>query len=210
MTDFIIVTDEQDASLGAFFKVCKDNIKSIFQDQIFIFHEIDSTKLKNDIYITQKIKGFTNPFVFVAFTHGSKDARSLIGNQDAPYISLGINHNIFPDSFVYCFSCHIGNTLGKEIVNSGARCFVGHGKTVFTNIYPKWQKLFLKPINTFCLRLKENNTINTCLKLKKEAYTSIIDDIYATDYFTASHLLENRDGLVLYGDGDCTITDFNH
>lgn len=108
-------------------------------------------------------------------------------------------------NIVYNFSCLSGVKFGKELVSTGAKCFIGHNKTIYIQTLPKFQDYFLQPLKVFISNLTEKKTADACIKIAKEKYTEEIDCLYLTDMLTASVLLENRDSLVCYGDSSVKI-----
>jgi hypothetical protein len=206
MTDFVITVDDNDESLGNFFRLCANSVRSIIRNANISFIEMSSLKLKNNIAITQQLMGVSHPFIFVALTHGNEN--SLIGSENAPYIAIGQNSDKFTGALFYCFSCSAGKKLGEDIVANGGKCFIGHNKKIFGHNYPQWQVHFHRPIEVFFIHLNNGDSISNCIKYKKVEYTKIIDEIYNKDAFIAAHLLENRDSLVVHGDAGHTIFDF--
>jgi hypothetical protein len=201
----IFIVDEADTSLGDFFSYCGNILKQIFTAQKMNIIKFPSAKIKNDVGISIRLEQINSNFIFIALSHGSES--ELIGS-DLPYIAIETNVAKLINSLSFCFSCNAGKLLGKKIVASGGKCFVGHNSTVYANNIGKWKELFSKPIVCFWENFILGNTVNSCINAKKAEYTRLIDEIYETDYFHAAYLLNNRDSLVVYGDGNCSVGDF--
>jgi hypothetical protein len=202
MIKIVLAVDTTDTSLGDFFSYCATVLKQIFSSCEII--EFTGEKIKNDIGINVRLEQIKKKFIFIALTHGSDS--ELTGNSSMPYISKA-NTLILKDSLSFCFSCSAGKILGKEIIASGGKCFVGHNNTVYASKHI-WKELFSMPIVCFWNKFLSGETVFSCIDAKKLEYTRIIDEIYETDIFHATYLLSNRDSLVVYGNGNCCIRDF--
>jgi hypothetical protein len=206
MVNLILAVDEADKELGNFFDSCATKIKESFALNAIIT-ELNSNLIQNDIIINQQISEFTKRFIFIGLTHGSD--KELTGSRNIPYITTKKNNSLFQGTLFYCFACRVGNILGKEIIKQGGKCFVGHNQEIYANNIGIWKNLFSQPILYFWNKFFTGETILSCIRAKKEEYTRIIDDIYKTDIFHAVYLMSNRDSLVIYGDENCSINDFN-
>jgi hypothetical protein len=205
MVKIILVTDEADTSLGDFFSYCADRLKQIFLDNAVVI-EFTSNKIKNNILIDIKLKQIKDNFIFIALTHGSDSC--LICDGSLPYISTKANISLLKNSLSFCFSCNVGKLLGREIIAYGGMCFIGHNDTVYASKYV-WKELFSKPVICFWERFILGETAFSCVNAKKREYTRLIDEIYETDLFHAAYLRNNRDSLVIYGNKDCCIKNFD-
>jgi hypothetical protein len=205
MVKIILAVDEADTSLGDFFSYCADKLKQIFLDNAIVT-EFTSDKIKNDILINILVEQIKDNFIFIALTHGSDSDLSCDGSL--PYIATKANVSILKNSLSFCFSCDAGKLLGKEIVACGGKCFIGHNDTVYASKYV-WKELFSRPIICFWERFILGETVFSCINAKKLEYTRLIDEIYETDFFHAAYLRNNRDSLVIYGNRDYCIKNFD-
>ncbi|MDR1388957.1 MAG: hypothetical protein LBJ31_03165 [Treponema sp.] len=194
MIKTILAVDNADIVLGDFFSYCANMIKQIFSGK-FEVSEFTSNKISNDISINIHLEQIKSAFIFIALTHGS--VSELTCFDFLPYISVGKNTCFFRNSLSFCFSCGAGKLLGKEIVDLGGKCFVGHNNTIYASKYT-WKKLFSKPIICFWVNFVLGKTVFACINAKRVEYTRLIDEIYETDVFHAIYLLENRDSLIVY------------
>ena len=206
MINILLTVDEADKELGNFFESCATKIEKLFIMNTSII-KINSNMLQNDIMINQRIAEIKNNFILIALTHGSDD--ELTGSKNISYVEVGRNVTQFQRAFFYCFSCNTAKILGKEVIAHGAKCFVGHNREIYANNIGIWKDLFSRPIIYFWSRFLTGNSIISCVKAKKEEYTRIIDEIYNTDIIHAACLLCNRDSLVIYGNGNCSMKDFS-
>jgi len=204
MINILLAVDEADKEIGDFFESCAIELKKLFFNAIIT--ELKSNMIQNDIIINQSISKMQNNFIFIGFTHGSDC--ELVGSKNDPYIAIGKNEMLFEGAFFYCFACNTGKILGKKIIDHKGKCFVGHNRKVYANNIGTWRNLFMQPILCFWKKFISGNTVLLCLREKQAEYTRLIDSLYATDLFHAAYLRENRDSLVLYGDGNCSINDF--
>lgn len=204
MINTLLVFDENDKTLGAFFELCREDLHEYFLKYKITTTIIDKNSLF-DITVNLKIGSFDNKsFVFASFTHG--DNENLLQNGTNPYVSTTNNLNIFKKAFVYAYACKAGKVLGEEIVNAGGKCFIGYNKNIHI-----WSTYMLPYINTATSGLKlfyEGNNLQNVYLGIKEQYNEEIDKIYKTDFVIASILMDNRDALVIYGQNDISIDYF--
>lgn len=195
--NLLITKDNNDDKLGNFFEKCARLASLSFKD-IAEIKILSSRELKNGVVFNMTVTEYhSSSFNFFAFTHGHEDGLLV---EDENYADFSENNRYWvAANFIYNFSCLSGCNFGKKIVENGAKCFVGHNKTIFIHTLPKYQEYFYKPFETFINNLSENKSVEECLQLAKEKYTEGIDALYTTDMFLASILLDNRDSLVLHG-----------
>lgn len=201
--NLLITKDEKDVSLGIFFEKCAAIALSLFKDSANI-EVLSSQKLKNNVIFSMTVNNESfKPFNFFAFTHGNEDGL-ISDNQN--YVGCDTDGSCWENAnIVYNYSCLSGCLFGKFVVENGAKSFVGHNKTIFIQTLPKYQDYFYNPLITFLTSLARNENVETCVKMAKNKYTEEIDELYLTDMFTASVLMENRDSLVCYGDMNAKI-----
>ena len=135
--NLLITKDEQDCELGLFFDRCSNLAESLFE-RIANIKILPSQKLKNNIVFSMTINDDSfSPFNFFAFTHGNEDGL-IVDNQN--YVDCSINDNSWKNvSLVYNFSCLSACQFGKFVFEHGAKCFVGHNKTIYIQTLPKYQ-----------------------------------------------------------------------
>ena len=203
MVNSLIVFDENEEKLGYFFKLCREDLDTFFNDLVF---EIDI--VSNGVF-SIIIKAKTDnlkqePFIFSAFTHGDND--SLLQDAHHPYITITDDLSSFDNSFIYAYACKSGDILGQEFINFGSKCFIGYNRTI--SIWNTWMKPFVNTA-TYGLKLFYNgSTVNDVYNKIKELYNEEIDKLYKNDFVIASILMENRDALVIYGDKNLDINNF--
>ena len=198
MANTVIVVDNTDEKLGAFFQICIDDLDNFFKQTAIQPIMLYSHNL-NDLSVqltTQPLK----TFVFAAYSHGS-DTSLLKSNS--PYISTTLNNTCFHEAFFYTFSCKSGHELGSNLVENGCLCYIGYKRTV--SIWDGFVQPFVICAN-HGLKLFFNglSTSNILVEMKAQ-YNIEIDSFYQKDYMISSILRENRDALVLHGN-DINIT----
>src|ERR1700754_1626023 len=106
MAKLLLIVDEADAAMGAYFAECarhaKDHLKNIATE----LHEVGSQSLNNDhVDLTiDKLKG--SKFVCLVYPHGD-DTRFAAKEE---FIVLGATKK-FSNSFFYTFSCFTGGSV---------------------------------------------------------------------------------------------------
>lgn len=201
MTDFIIAFDNEDCNLGIFFKRCAELvIKSMGENWNCI--SIDSKSL-NEVHLELRIEQFKGNFIFASFTHGS--GSSLVASG-LSFIKSPVERNYLANSFSYCFACHSGKNLGINLVENGTHCFIGYSDQV--TFVVGYLEIFATCAVEGLLAFQDGETINKSLDRKKKKYTDFIDDLYRDHFLAASVLMDNRDCLVLHGNGELRTSDF--
>ena len=199
--NLLITKDDKDERLGSFFSRCADFSVSAFNKSAKITL-LSSHDLKNNIVLSLRIKNFDS-FNFLAFTHGNEDGLIVDENN---YVDCKMNISDFSvANIIYNFSCLSGVKFGKELVLAGAKCFIGHNKTIYILTNPDFQDYFFEPFKVFISNMAAAKEVDTSIKRAKEKYTEEIDELYIKDMLTASILIDNRDSLVCYGDTSVKI-----
>lgn len=203
MTDLIIAFDNEDSSLGVFFNRCAEIvIESINHEWNCI--SIDSRSL-NEIHLEIRTGQLKGDFVFASFTHGNQTALIASG---VPFIQSPIQRNYLSNSFCYCFACHSGRSLGLDLVENGTHGFIGYSDEV--TFVVGYVDIFAACAVDGLLSFNDGATISESLSLKKQKHTEQIDDLYKDHFFAASVLMDNRDCLVLHGNGGLSKMDFTN
>jgi hypothetical protein len=203
MTDLIIAFDNEDPKLGFFFNRCTEIITESVNDTWNCI-SIDSRSL-NEIHLEIRTGQFQGNFVFASFTHGSESSLVASGTS---FLQSPVERNYLVNSFSYCFACHSGKLLGRELVEKGTHTFIGYSDEA--SIVTTYIDLFAECAVEGLLRFYSGSTILEAFLLKKEKYDEEIDKLYQDDFFVASILMDNRDCLVLHGNSDLCNTDFTY
>jgi hypothetical protein len=205
MINTIIAYDNADTDLGDFFEKCATNTKEN-ADSSFNILEINSQSL-NDFYLQLKTDSVNeNVFLFISYTHGSDT--ELLKNGKTPFISDSINVSCLRNGIAYCFACNAGKKLGQALIDNGAIAFVGFKDEVkiqkFFNAFHCFIDCATSGIIFF---LNGEDLANSIVKMK-EKYTLYLDQFYLTDMIIASWFMEQRDSLVLLGNQNISVLDF--
>lgn len=200
MVNVLLVFDEQDESMGSFNQSCLEYFEEYFSQRELPVTYVKSSQL-NDLTIQLYAEG-KEAFVFGAYSHGTEEG-TLNNSSSGTYLSTGVNHTHFNNSFVYTVSCHSGHILGDCLIANGCSCFVGY-KSLFQ--YWDGYKCFPDCANHGLFLFIENNSTRTIYERMIQRYNENIDELYNQNYLVASLLAENRDGLVHLGN-DITIND---
>jgi hypothetical protein len=203
MTDLIIAFDDADSKLGIFFNKCATIINESLSGTWNCI-PIDSRSL-NDIHLEIRTRQFQGAFVFASFTHGSES--SLVASGDA-FLQSPVERNYLVNSFTYCFACHSGKMLGRELVEKGTHTFIGYSAQV--DIVVGYLDVFADCAIEGLLSFNNGATISESLISKKKKYTEQIDELYEEHFLAASVLMDNRDCLVLHGNGNLRNADFTY
>lgn len=193
MINIVLAFDEEDEEIGSFNQGCKEDYEEFFSNSDY----------KNVTYITSQTLNSLNvqlkaeaslPFVFVAYSHGENHR---LFSKEGDYISSTVNIASFKDSFFYTVSCHTGNQLGKELVENGCKCYFG-----YKDLFISWSgyKEFSECANIGFFKFIEGVSADEVFEQILNKYNESIDSLYINDFFQASLLRANRDGLIKLGE----------
>lgn len=201
MIDLILAFDNEDSELGVFFSRCAEIVSdSMTHDWSCI--SIPSNSL-NEIHLEIRVHQFKGNFIFASFTHGSDSSLLSSGKS---FIKSSFPRNYLANSFSYCFACHSGKNLGPSLVKNGTLSFIGYSDQV--TFVVGYIEVFASCAVDGLISFKNGATISESLSHKKQKYTDTIDYLYSIDFLAASVLMENRDCLVLHGNGGLSNADF--
>jgi hypothetical protein len=194
MIEIILAYDKDDSTLGQYFEYCANDISQCFDNQQHNIVKI-SGRILNSAYIDIQLSGqyTTIPFIFIAYSHGTKT--SLKSEEEY----LGINSDLqpFTDSFFYTFSCSSGHTLGEHIIQNGARVFIGYNTEI--HIITTYQQIFAECANEGMKHFLSGDAIQLAFKKMKDRHNQEIDNIYSKNLLVASTIRKNRDALIMRG-----------
>jgi len=207
MINSILVSDSNDNTLGDFFEKCKVKSEEILQSsQKEINLNVIPANAAFDMVLPMQLPNINaDRFIFVSYTHGSET--ELLQNGVTPFISSSDNENHLKNAFAYCFACEAGTTLGKELCEKGTIAFIGYDKEVTVQVYFNAEESFIECATSGLTALVNGMSIKDVYSSMKEKYNDCIDEFYTKDFLTASLFMDNRDALVLHGNGELTIDD---
>lgn len=192
MTDFICAFDNEDKDIGSFVQGCRENLEEFFESQSLSPIYIDSRSL-NALNIKMRTENLSS-FVFVAYSHGNEDT---LATRSSNYVSTTENVDSFENAFFYTVSCLSGTNLGQSLIDNGCKCFFGYRTT-----FSCWlgYREFMDCANFGLIQFVNGQNTEDIYHQMIENYNNSIDNLFPTDFFQASLLRENRDGLVRLGD----------
>jgi hypothetical protein len=203
--NIVLACSDTDEELGLYFSVCAKDLKKYLESQntAYELHEINGNRL-NGVYLGIVIERLQpDKFIFTAYSHGKKDA--LIHNKTS-YVEVGHNTHLYKNSLFCAIACSAGQELGKHLVDTGVSAFCGYNDDVFAvqNFYD----IFCACDNCGIKAFLQGEKLATSVDRMKEKYTEKIDEVYGYNIMAANYLRRNRDALVLWGNGDLLLTDF--
>lgn len=207
MINTILTFDNNDLDLGEFFEKCATLTKES-ADANFNIVEINSQSL-NELNFQLRAESVNrNAFLFISYTHGSES--ELLKSGITPFISETINVSCLKNSFTYCFACYAGKKLGQSLIDNGTVAFVGFTEELKIQQYFYAFESFIDcAISGIIFFFNGDNLARSVSKMKNK-YTDCVDRFYIKDMLIASWFMEHRDALILLGNSDLTIADFNH
>ncbi|MCP5061554.1 MAG: hypothetical protein GY936_03715 [Ignavibacteriae bacterium] len=204
MINTLLVFDENDNTLGSFFSLCKEELESYFFRTNIDIDIIDKRSIF-DIVLDIKIASFNKEnFVFAVFSHG--DSENLLQDGTTPFISTSSDLSKYMDSFFFSFACETGKILGEKLVEYGCKCFIGYKEKTY--VWTTYMNPFVKTATYGLIQFYKGKNMSDIFNDMKNIYDEEIDKLYKTDFVIASILMDNRDGLVMYGDETIDINFF--
>ena len=210
MINIVIAFDNQNEALGQYFDDCNKDIVALLEEQkdlVKSYTSISSPRC-NVAYIETCIPQLnSNPFIFIAFTHGIDDGLKCNGST---FVSIG-NCGHFSNSLFYSTACLIGKRLAPELIDKGCKAFIGfrEASEVFQN--SSYRQTFIECDN-FALKmfLTSDTTIGQSFDSMKNYYTSKIKHFIelGEDPLFIGALNANREALICLGDKNLKKEDF--
>lgn len=209
MIKILIAFDDVDIVLGNYFNENKIRISDIFNDtfndkgRICLFD--NSMCVENTISDILPNEN-SNPFVFVAYTHGNED--SLYCNH-LPFVS-DKNSNLLKNSLFYSTACKIGINLGHNLIINGCFTFVGFDDLSWVFNDPANWKINIDCDNyALILFLTKDIEIKEAVNLSKSYHENRIDYLRQIGenplYMTA--LNKNKNALICLGNQNLMRSD---
>jgi hypothetical protein len=154
----------------------------------------------------------------IIFLNGHGDKNSITGYEDEILLQVG-DKQILDENIVYARSCDSAINLGKELINKGAKAFIGYNRKfnvgytpskIFKPLEDDLAKLFLEPSNLIVTTIIKGNDVETAHKRSKEAMVKNFRKMLSMtatyeERFAASWLWGNIKSQVVYGDAKAKI-----
>lgn len=205
MIHLLIIKDNEDAGRGEYFEESQMHLSLQLANHSSINHIILSTTDCEQNTIDFHIRAYnSNPFIFVAYTHGGADA-IYIGGQ--AYIDIN-NAYLFGETLFYACSCLAAKELGPRLREMGCKVFMGYNDTI-SSLNPDTESFYYTCENEFIkLFLTTESTIGDCLKgmyTKYDEYKDYLKENYSS--LEASILEGNQNSFtIICDDADYALT----
>jgi hypothetical protein len=195
MVNIIVVADDIDERIG-------DNCKLSYEH---LGREIDSANMNLQLITGQDCHSDAvvaaisalsqQPFVFVGYSHGNKEALISTVAQDG-YVSLS-NAYHFGTSLFYTTSCSSALQLKGKLLEENCFAFVGYDDKVIVPENEQDQQLFIACENRALIHfLNTDDTLAESIEVMRQHHLKQWDEYLSRDeYVTASLLLQNLDCL---------------
>jgi hypothetical protein len=202
MVNIVIAFDNHNAVLGQYFEDCQKDFVDLLDEQNHLVKSCSKVPSPqcNVAYIDIAIPRInSNPFIFVAYTHGVDDGLKCNG---VPFVSVS-NCRHFVNSLFYSTACLIGIKLAPELIDNGCKAFIGFKEEseVFQNA--SYRQTFIECDN-YALKMfmTSDTTVGKAFDSMKNYYTNKIDHLIelGEDPLFIAVLTANRESLVCLGD----------
>ncbi len=210
MINIVIAFDNQNAGLGQYFEDCQKDIVALLDEQSQLVKSCTTVPSPqcNAAYIDISIpKLNSNPFIFIAYTHGIDDGLKCCG---ASFVSMN-NCYHFANSLFYSTACLIGRKLAPELISRGCKTFIGFKEEseVFQNA--SYRQTFIECDN-YALKMfiTSDTTVEQAFNSMKNHYTNKIDRLmeFGEDPLFIGALIANREALICLGNKKLKKSDF--
>lgn len=151
-----------------------------------------------------------NPDIVILNGHG--DEYSVVGQNDEELISAGENSILLKNSHVYIRACSAGKILGKEIIQNGAKSFIGYTepfvfyhKEEFTNnpLKDDYAEPFFETSNQVGISLIKGKTAQEAnedsIKLYKKVISNLLTSKSANSFLIPDLLGNMQSQICLEG-----------
>lgn len=203
----VVIADDSADDIGELCVMMKDATTRLlagYASKEFV--ELHNTECLSDSIsqtnLADKLSPINNtPFLCFWYGHG-EDKAFLVNHEHI--VTTTLNHYLFSNALVYTFSCLNGGKLADVLIDNKATSFVGY--TGNANCPLGIDEITNDIAMSFVSSFLSGKTINESFGDLKTSYEkAIFDD--ALDPFQRRNYQENRDALVLKGDGNITIGD---
>ena len=175
-------------------------------DSSFNIIEINSPSL-NELNFQLKADSVNGKaFLFISYTHGSET--ELLNNGTIPFLSDSINVTCLKNSLSYCFACNAGKKLGQSLIDNGAIAFVGYKDELKIQKFFNAFNSFIECATFGIILFINGDDLFSSIRKMKNRYTDCMDQFYLKDMLIASWFMEHRDSLIVLGNQNVKIIDF--
>jgi hypothetical protein len=202
MINIVIAFDNQNTVLGQYFEDSQKDFIDLLDEHSHLVKSCSKVPSPqcNVAYIDIAIPQLnSNPFIFVAYTHGVNDGLRCGGTS---FVSVCNCHH-FVNSLFYSTACLIGRRLAPELISKGCKAFIGFKEEseVFQNA--SYRRTFIECDN-YALKMfiSSDTTVGDAFDSMKNHYTNKIDKLMelGEDPLFIGALTANREALVCLGD----------
>ncbi len=211
MIEVIIAYDNNDADLGIFFELCKNDcitiINSVESNLARVrFSDVPSLQCSHAYLTINKSHLLNQPFITIVFTHGNNDSVVVNGNS---FINANDDNSFFSQSFFYTNSCSTGKILGPKLIEQECRVFIGYSEKIYS-FKNEYSDISLKcdtiGITSF---LTEDITAYDAYQNMIKLYTQESRKMQNNfDVLAAGLMIEAREALTFLGDKEAKSDDF--
>lgn len=203
----VVLADDSAEDIGELCMMMKDSTTRLLDGYTSKgFVELHNTECLSDsiskINLAETLSPINNaPFLCFWYGHG-EDKAFLVNHERV--VTTTSNHYLFSNALVYTFSCLNGGKLADVLINNNAKTFVGY--TGDANCPLDIDEITNDIAMSFVTSFLGGKTISESFDDLKASYErAVFDD--ELDPFQRRSYQENRDALVLKGDGNVTISD---
>lgn len=208
----ILITRPHHDYATNYLRVWSKEIKSLAEEKGIPVYDLEGKKsLKANL--ESYWKAHKPSFIFL---NGHGDTHVITGHDNEPLVDMSTSLN---GALIYARSCDAGQVLGSQLINNGARAFIGYKRKFVLGYSPEklakpredaMAGLFLEPSNLVASTiLKERTAQEAHIRSKKAMYRNFRKMVSSAasyeERYAARWLWSNLNNQVLFGDINAKI-----
>ena len=205
----VVIADDVAENIGELCVMLKNSTNQMLEqfqqarnDGIEVDHFTYCHDTINKHNLSEKVSPVNaNGFLCCWYGHGSDTSFNMNGER---IVTTTDNHYVFSNAVIYTFSCMNGGTLADVLIDNNVRAFVGYSGNA--NCPYGIDDVTCGIVMSFVSSLLDGKTISNAVDDLKSSYENAIFD-GDLEPFQRSWFQENRDGIVIKGNGNLTIDD---
>lgn len=208
LNSVILADDSESCDIADFCVLLKNSTIQILEQHVCSDGNIE---LNNKVCLADSITkqnlsdelSLVNSDNFMCFWYGHGKTDSFYINNE-PIITTTDNHYIFSNALIYTFSCLNGGELADVLIENNAKAFVGY--TNYANCPYGLDDITSDIVMSFVNSFFNGKTVNEANADLLVAYERAIYN-EELEPFQRARYQENRDNLIIKGDGNLCIND---
>jgi len=212
MSKSILVTRPDHDLITKYFYAWSQEIIDIAKNKNVVVFDLKGKKSNKKEFMSYVNKRCPS----IVFLNGHGSATIFTGYENQTLID---SNTVLKNSIIYARSCEVGQKLGLNLIENGAKTFIGYNRKFFCGYTPekitkpledKIASLFLEPSNLVVSTLLKNNKAGEAYnRSKQQMYKNFRKMVSSTatfeEKYSARWLWSNLTSQVLFGNPLATL-----